>query len=296
MKILRSIARTIQYSFQHIMRNGFQSLSILLLLSITFLIGQLFGVVTIASDTMLKYFENQPQVMVFFKDEATEDQIKQIKTELEKEDYVETVSYISKEQALEIYRNRHSEQLELLEFVTVDMLPASIGVSVNKADYLFTVADLFEDNQFVESVVFQKDLVEEVLAFSDALRMAGMVLLGILMFNVIVLIFLVVSNNIKAFGKEIEVMRLVGAGANYVRFPFVFDSMLLAIIASGISTLGLAWVLPYVQEFSNQFIAEYVLFPDTTSLLIKFLGVTALGGALFSAIISYVATWRHIRV
>ncbi|PJA38106.1 hypothetical protein CO180_04285, partial [candidate division WWE3 bacterium CG_4_9_14_3_um_filter_41_6] len=155
----------IRNAIQHITRSPLQSISVVSILALTFLIGQLFVTVTVGSGRILSYYENRPQVMIFFKDEVLEDQILQIKAELEKDPTVEQVSYISKEQAVEIYKERSlrlfPDKPELLEFVTADMLPASLGVSATSVDTLYKISDDFQNNQFVESAIFQEDLVKE---------------------------------------------------------------------------------------------------------------------------------------
>jgi len=75
------IMKILRYAIQHIIRKPFQSLSVVLILSVTFLIAQLFVVVSVGTTKVLEFFEQQPQVMIFFKDETLEDQILQSKAE-----------------------------------------------------------------------------------------------------------------------------------------------------------------------------------------------------------------------
>jgi cell division transport system permease protein len=265
-------------------------------LGVTFLIAQLFVLLGVASDKIVEYFENQPQVTVFFKDEAQEDQILQIKTELEKNDYVVEVAYISKEQAVEIYRNQHQDDPDLLEFVTPDILPASIEISVNDLAYLSEVARQFNTNQFVENVYYQPDLIDELMAWTTSIRRAGVALLGVMAFVAAVIIILVIANNINMFGHEIEVMRLVGAGSWYVRMPFVLDGIIFALLGATLASGSLYWFIPQLETFIDRLIASVELFPDPQSLIIDLWLKTAALGSALAALVSYVSVWKYLKV
>lgn len=292
---MSGVKRILKYTIQHLSRNRWQSVSVVLIMAVTMLVGQLFAVVMIGSQQVLRYFENQPQVTVFFKDEAQPDQIMQIKKELEKDSLIEEVAYISKEQAVEIYRAQQTNDPELLEFVTADILPASLEISSSEPTHLAQIADQFRNNQFVEQVIFQQDLVDELLSWTAAIRMAGLAFLIVQAVVLAVLITMVVTGSIAAFSKEIEIMRLVGAGSWYIRWPFILDGIFFAIISAGLATGGLWWLLPKIESFTNSFIATGVVFPNGVITLSQFATGAALVGGVFTTIVSSLVVWRYLR-
>ncbi|MCA9391573.1 permease-like cell division protein FtsX [candidate division WWE3 bacterium] len=295
MEKLSGFGRVFKYTLQHISRNIVQALLIVAVLTITFLAAELFVVAGLASTKILTYFENQPQVTVFFKDEAQPDQILQIKKELEKNGYISNVSYVSKEQAVEIYRSLHADEPELLEFVTPDILPASLEISVNDVGFLSGVADEFESNQFVEKVVYQRDLVNELTRWTDAIRKMGIGFLAVMAFVSLVVIALVVSNNIRDFSKEIEVMKLVGANDWYIRLPFFFDSLIYSVFAATIASVIMYFAMPYIQDFTDQLFPSVQLFSTPLTLSYSlWWGVFAVGSVLVT-LISYVSVWRYLK-
>lgn len=289
------LIRIIRYTFQHITRNGWQSFLVLLILTVMLSMGQLFAIVSIASDRILTYLENQPQVTVFFKDDIASDQIEQIKRELEKDALIEGVSYITKEQAYEIYKAQHKDEPELLEFVTPEILPASLEISAREVEYLSSIAQQFQNNEFVERVIFQQDLVDELTSWTDAARFGGGVLLVVLLLISVGIILIVVTNNINTFSREIEIMRLVGAGAWYIRWPFILDGVLFAIMSSTFASVVVLWAMPYIQSFTDHFIATVILFPAGENLVHQIWFYTMGIGTAFTVIVSYVATRRHLK-
>lgn len=295
MKLVNYIARIIKYTLQHVTRNGWQSLLVILVVAVTLVIAQLFAVVTIASNNLLTYFENQPQVTVFFRDEATEEQILQIQETLYQDERTEETVYTSKDEAVALYKEQNQDNPELLEFVTADILPASLEVSATDPTFLVEIANEFEQNQLVETVVFHEDLVESLTRLTNAVRLAGLVLLSVLLFNSASIILLVVANNISAFRREIEVMRLVGAGAWSVRWPFLLDGIIFAVSASTLASIAMYLFLPYMNEFAQLFLPAVALFPPANILVYNLWVFTTLVGVGLTTVISYVATWRYLQ-
>lgn len=296
MSVLVTCKRVVRNTLQHITRNPWHSLAAVSMMTLTFFVVQVFVLVALASNRVINYFENKPQVTAFFKDSASEAYILQVKSQLEKSGLVKEVTYISKQKALEIYRQQNQHDPDLLEFVTADILPASLEISPQNVDDLFEIARRLKKDALVYRVIFQQDVVESLISFTHRLRWVGLGLISILVLVTMLLMVVVISANIASFVKEIEVMRLVGAGSGFVRWPFVLDGVILGLIAASLSS-GVLWViLPRVQGFVDNLIpGARVLPPPEWTLLWLWMG--SLGAAVaLGAVTSLVAVWRHVRV
>ena len=86
---------------------------------------------------------------------------------------VSKTKYVSKEEALEIYKSRFENEPLLTEFVTADILPASIEVSTYKLADLPSVADILEKEPVVDEVVFERDIVATLQTWVSAIRNIG---------------------------------------------------------------------------------------------------------------------------
>ena len=149
MNIFTRITQLIRYTFQHIGRNLWQSIVVVIVLALTYYIALLIGLTGVISQKIITYFEQQPQITVFFKNEALEEQILQAKKELENAYPIKEITYISKEQAVEIYKSQHQDDPQLLEFVTPDILPASLEISVKNVNVLKDIAEHVGNNRWV---------------------------------------------------------------------------------------------------------------------------------------------------
>jgi len=112
----------------------------------------------------------------FFKDEFGEDKILSFKSNLESDSRVLEVNYISKEQALEIFKEINKDQPVLLESISANILPASLEIKTRKISDLEPLTNELQSKEGVEEVRFYKDVVERFRSTSNAVYIVGFVL------------------------------------------------------------------------------------------------------------------------
>src|SRR5690606_11778343 len=91
-----------------------------------------------------------------------------------------SIIYISKEEALKIYQEQNKSDPILLDLVTADILPASIEVQAVSATDLADLATVVQSSDLVEEVVFQKDIVDTLVAWTNAARKIVIAVIAIL--------------------------------------------------------------------------------------------------------------------
>ena len=94
---------------KHIRRSPYQSFAAIFMTSVTFYIVSVFALVVIGAHSMLAFFESRPQVTAFFKDDTTTAQVETLKSDINQMVAVEAMQYLSKEDALAIYRNQNTD-------------------------------------------------------------------------------------------------------------------------------------------------------------------------------------------
>lgn len=123
-------------------------LSLLLVFCLNFLYG------------LLGYVESRPQVTIYFQNETSEPSILKVKNELEKSGKVESVKYMSKNDAYALYKQLNKDNPLLLEMVTADILPASLEIFAKKPSYLPEIASYLNNVTGKDEVNFQKNVVD----------------------------------------------------------------------------------------------------------------------------------------
>jgi len=245
--------RLIPSTWTHVRRSPYQAMAAILTMFLTFLLGGVFFLATVSSVLVLQFFESKPQITVFFTDKATADDSRTLEKTLDATTKVASMKYVSKDDALAIYREQNKNDPLLLEMVTADILPASLEVSAKDPKFLSELDPLIRKAQGVEEVVFQKDVVDTLLSWTNAIRIVGGSLAVLLAIDSLLIIMTVVSMKIALKKEEIEVLKLVGASPWYIRMPFVMEGGFygaLGAFMAWIIICGLViWLQPMVLSF-----------------------------------------------
>jgi cell division transport system permease protein len=284
----------------YLQKEKLMTLSHFLVMGITFLVLGIFINVVVLSQTMLRYLEDQAQITVFFKDEFGEDRIIPLKDELSSDERVSNVKYISKEEALRIFKEINEDQPVLLESISASVLPASIEIKTVNISDLESLTDELRQKEGVEEVRFYKDVVERFRAVSNTVYIVG---------SVLVVIFLVISYSvvisslrtaINSRGSELEVMKLVGASDLYVKKPFIYQgvffsvtSALAASVLMIIINFGLSKWDVFSKGLSLGFIPGLFISPLTFSFVLSF--ILVLSGFLLGYFGSNAAVKKYLK-
>jgi cell division transport system permease protein len=244
-----------QIAVQRIRRSPYQTIAAISIMTMTLFLASAFFLVAAGSQAILRFFETRPQVNAFFKQEIVPQplQIDTIKSKLENTGLIESVRYVSKEEALDIYRDLNKADPLLLEAVTASMLPASIEVSTKNPKDLKTISELLKLEEGIEDVRFAEEVVTSLATWTTSVRVVGVALVGTHVLITFIIILLIIGLKVANRRDEISVLQLVGATRGYVRAPFIIEGILYGLIggflAWGISYLILLYSMPFLVTF-----------------------------------------------
>lgn len=286
----------VQTVAKYIRRSPYQSVAAILIMALTFLTIAVFAILTIISIRVINYFETRPQLSVFFKQEATNDEINALREQINKTGMAKTIKYVSKEEALSIYKQQNQGDPLLLDLVTADILPASLDVQANEATQLDDLAGLAKSSKAVDEVVFQKDIVDTLIRFTNGLRQIGLVIIGVLLLVSIFVILTIIGIKITVRKDEIEIMKLIGASNWFIRTPFLLEGIIYgavgALIGWGISFGVLQF---YASPHINSFFGSVPVLPIEPILMFQVLGVLFVAAVVLGAFSSFLAVLRYLK-
>ena len=98
------MSRALRTTGKYLRRSPYQAIAASIVLTITFFLISVFLLVTAGSAKIIHFFETRPQVTAFLKDETQEEEVSKIKNQMENLSGVKSVNFISKQEALNIYR------------------------------------------------------------------------------------------------------------------------------------------------------------------------------------------------
>jgi len=283
---------------QHIFRSPYQSMAAVLVVTVSLFLICVFFLLGVGSQAVLQYFESRPQVSAFLKDEIKPQEIELIKAKIESTGEVKNVEYISKEKALEIYREQNKDKPLLLEMVTAKILPASLEISPKSLDSLKVVAEILKKEPMVEDVIFQEDVISSLASWVRTIRKIGLVLAAFLFLVSSLTILVILGMKISQHKEEIEILKLLGASSVYICLPFYLEGivygMLAAFFSWGLSYLAILYITPFLVNF----LAGIPILPVPLFFMMEILaGLLALGGIVgflgsFLAVFHFVRTVR----
>jgi len=278
-------------AIEYIRRHKWLTVTSLLVMTLTFFLTSVFVIAAVGSDKILRQLERRPQITAYFKDDASEQEILAVKSDLEATGLTSSVEYVSKEEALEIFMGLSKEDPALLEGISSNVLPASLEVkAVNLAD-LPKLAEVLEQEPLLEDLQFYKDVVDKFRRLTEAARLLGFGLVGTLLLISLLIVLVTIGMAITTRGEEIETMRLVGASDWQIRGPFLLQGALLGVV-SALIAVGLAsLLLPLVGPFISEALTNIPL-PTASP---AFLAGLLLGEAAFGALIGSFGSWIAVR-
>lgn len=286
----------IQTVAKYIRRSPYQSIAAILIMSLTFLTIAVFSIITIVSVRVISYFESRPQLSVFFKQEVSKEEIDALRTELTNTGKTKSLKYVSQEEALAIYKQQNKEDPLLLDLVTSDILPASLDVQANDASNLSSLAQIAKESKAVDEVVFQKDIVDSLIKFTNGVRQIGLAIISVLLVVSIFVILTIIGIKITVRKDEIEIMKLIGASNWFIRTPFLLEGIFYgaigALIGWGIS-YGVLFF--YATPQIENFFGGVPVLPIDPLLMIQVLGILFVSAVILGAFSSFLAVLRYLK-
>lgn len=285
----------IKTTWTNIRRSPYQAFAAILIMMLTFLVISFFTFLIGGSSKIVNYFESKPQVTAFFKNEAKQSDINTLENDLQSTGKIASVKFVSKDEALKIYREQNKDDPLLLDLVTADILPASLEISSLKIEDLSSISDTLKNSPIVQEVVFQKDVVSTLTAWTSALRKIGLTLIVVLSLVSMFIMVTIIGIKISQKKDDIEIMRLIGATNWYIRWPFIFEGMFYGAIGAFLGWLISSLALWYATPFLSSFLRGIPVLPVSPVVLFELLAIELVLAAFLGAFSSFLAVLRYLK-
>lgn len=275
-------------TFRSLFRNRFMAIASVLTVTLSMFILGVFLSAVLNINHMASYLENQVEMTVYLKDELTTDQVMGIGKYLKAQPGMKEIKFTNKDQAMKDFRERMGDQQGLLDAINGNPLPASYQMSFQTPEQLKTAAEVVAKYQGVETVQYGKDIIEQLYKVAQVIRLSGIVLIIFLAGAELFIISNTIRLTVFARRREIQIMKYVGASNGFIRWPFLFEGMVIGFLGSGFASLilweGYKTVVSEMAAAGLVFIPMIPLWPfmGYTTLIILAAGIVI--GVMGSAI------------
>jgi len=305
--MLTRIRRIFKTAIVNFYRNIWLSLTATLIMTLALLAVGLFLILALSTNQMTQELKGKVDVVINFKDEASENLIKQFQSELIVRPNIKSVHYISKEDALAEFKSRQSVKQEIREIVTPQDNPLPRGLQIQSVDlneYEGFVATLIKNPQyapFIDSSSYDdnKTLITNINNASRFVERFGLILSAFFILIAMLVVFNTVRLAVLFRTKEIEVMRLVGASDSFVKVPFLIEGFLYGFFAVIFSNLVIYFGIKIIVKISastvfEQFIQRMIpIYNQEISFVI---GIQLIVAIVVGVGASYLSIRRNARI
>ena len=290
--------RSFEFVKRNIRRTPYQALAASMVMFLTFLTLSGFLLLALGSQQILRFYESKPQAIAFFKDGTTDTDVKAIEDELNQTGRISKFKYVSKEEALQIYRDRNKNNPMLLELVTANILPASLEISTQTPDDLKPIADIVKKEPVVEEVVFPEDVVASLTQATRLIRIVGGSVVGFLIVFSTLITVMIVGFKIRVKRDEIETMKLLGASTWFIRLPYILEGMSYAAIGAFAGWIFSYAILWYFEPLLINSLGEVSqgLLPASPILMVTLLFIELIVAVLVGGLGSLTAVRRYLHL
>lgn len=276
-------------------RSPFQALSAVFVLSLTFFVATLVSILVYSSSQLLNYFESRPQVIAFIKDGVKDAEVADLQHKLAADPKIKDIKYVSKEEALSIYKKATSDNPLLGQLVSPSIFPASLEFSVSDLSFAQDIIDQVKSESVVDSVGFTaavggeanlSDVVSRLKTITTYVRLGGGVFTGVLALASFVVLLIIITMRMSTRKEEIEILNLIGATKSFIRSPIIVEAVMYALIG-----VFVGWIVAFIAVLYSapglvSYFGEISVLPrETLGILTIFgiiLGLELLGGMILA--------------
>ncbi|MCI8961777.1 MAG: ABC transporter permease [Clostridia bacterium] len=236
------ISYLIGEGFRNVFKNKKSTVISITTMCLTMLMFGAFFILGENINHIVTNIEKQQGMQAFIEKDATDEEIKKLEQEIMKIEGVNTIKYVSKEDALNQMKEDMKDHDKFMDGVPEEYVPASYTVTLTDLSLNKEVQNQIKDIQInnrkmIYDIVAIDSTIETLSSIARGLRIG---ILAILIALIIISIF-IISNTIKlsvhARRKEISIMKYVGATNNFIRWPFAVEGMIIGIISALITLI-----------------------------------------------------------
>lgn len=308
MALWTNIQRVSRAGFVGFLRNGFVSFTTVLIMAIVlFVVGSLITAGA-ALDATLVQLQQKVDINVYFLTDAPEDDILTLRDIVAELPEVASVEYISREEALAAFRERHRDDqltLQALEELDDNPLGASLAIRAKETSQYEGIANFLENvttsgsgMQIIEKVNYfqNKTAIDKLSSIIDAAERFGFFVTIFLIAVSAFIVFNTIRLAIYTNREEIGVMQLVGASDWYVQGPFIVEGALYGFAGGLVALLTLypvaLWIGPASQTFLGSFNVLTYYGNNVGTLFFVLVGT----GVVLGAFSSFFAVRRYLKL
>ena len=297
---IRMFRRFIAEACHGMVKNGLMTVASLFIVTACLFIFGVFMLVTMNINYLGEQLSNQCQIQVYVTNEAKYGgKIQNISDSLKQIPEVQDVSFETGEKTLENFKEGLTEQ-ELVSFegLPSDVISDSFKITLTDISAAQAVVDKASGIEGVERVENRQDIMNIVKSITDGIRHVSIWIIVLFAFISLFIISNTIKLTVHSRGREINIMKYVGATDAYIRWPFIIEGILTGVLAAVITF--------FITKFAYSGVLSALSNSESLSMIIKLRAFSeiwttilvsyVIGGGLIGAFGSGISVRRYLKV
>lgn len=303
------LKRVIKSGFFGFWRSGYVSAASTMVMIVTLsVIGAVIFMSAMLGVTM-EELRNKVDVNVYFTVSTLEEDILSLKTKIEALPEVRTVEYVSHEQAMENFRQRHENNqitLQALDELGENPFGASLNIKAKEPSQYEGIANFLNEENILSSggekiidkinYFENRTAIERLSRIMDSSEKLGLVVSLVLVVVSAAITFSTIRLAIYISREEISVMQLVGASKNYIKGPFVVTGVIVGLLAGIITVLIFLPVSYWLGNLTQNFFIGFNVFDYYLRNFLQIFFIIVGSGVIIGSLSSLLAVRKYLKL
>lgn len=294
MKLIRILNRSIRDSFKSIFRNFSLSMASISCTVITLILVALGILASYNVTSMTDKIEKDLTMIVFIKNDTTDEEINNIKNELEKISNIDTITYRSKTDIKDNMSAENEAFKTIMDTWTEEENPlqSTYVLKVKEIKEIKETATIIKNIENVDIVKYGESMVDKMIAVFDMIKYVCIIIVVAL----VLVTWFLINNTIKItiFSRknEINIMRLVGTSNTVIKLPFLFEGFFLGAMGAILPILITIFGYTYFYEAMGG-----VVFSNLVQLVepSKIIYITSLALLIIGSVVGMLGSSKAVR-
>ena len=298
-----TLFRIIKSGWQSFVRNYWLSTATVAVMILALFIIAGLALFNVMTQAVVANLEGRVDVSVYFNKDTDEAKILAVRQELVELPEVKSVDYVSQDEALKNFQERHKDNevlIQSLQELEQNPLEPSLNIKANDASQYEAISNYLSQDRFagiIDKINFKQnqEIISRLTRLTSNIQTGGFIVSLFLALLAVLVTFNTVRLTMFTWRDEISVMRFVGASNWFIRGPFVVEGVLYGIISAA-TTLIL--VFPVLYIFSGKitnFLPEVDLLYFYQSNFWQFLLLLLGIGIVLGGVSSLIAIRRYLK-
>ncbi len=299
-----TLFRVIKSGWQSFVRNYWLSAATVAVMILALFVIAGLTLFNVMTQAVVKNLEGRVDVSVYFNKDTDETKVLQVRQELVDLPEVKSVEYVSQDEALKRFQERHKDNeilLQSLQELDQNPLEASLNIKAHSAIQYENISNYLAQDRFkglIDKINYKQnqDIINRLTRLTGNIQMGGLIISLFLGLLAVLVSFNTVRLTMYTWRDEISVMRFVGASNWFIRGPFLVEGALYGITAAVTTIILIFPMLYFISPKITNFLPEVDLLYFYQVNFWQFLFLLFGIGILIGGVSSLIAIRRYLRV